>query len=732
MARNQEIQFSFAAGMLDPELAARGDTDMYYQGALDLTNFTIDPRGGAVVRDGTGKLAELTDAASGVRFHPFVFEPGVQDYLLVFTNLRLRVYKDGTEVADVVTPFAGSSLAAMAFAQSFDTLICTSKTVQPYQVQRQGSDSAWAVEPLTISSVWEAKFRRTFPNIAITPAATSGNGVTLTASTTWFRSADVGAKIEGNSGEATIASYVSATEVTIDISQAFASTAEIAAYGWIFDQTDCTISPAADITPDKVSGAVVTIDASQNVFRSHHAGGTISGNGGVATITAVISENQVEVETTTDFTDTSTIASASWTLAGIDLTEPAWSGRRGWPVSCGLHEGRLYLSSPRDLPNRSFGSRVNDPADFEQTLDAFDDDPVSVELSGAQLARIRHIFSVNGLHLLTGAGVFSQRERPITPKNFAPQLQAAEPAAAVQPVELESGLIYVQQADDGTGLTVQEVVFDEVRQAFGGQDLTALAATVINNPQQLSVRRGNASDTATHLLTVNADGTAAIMNSRRRQNLAAWTKWTTDGEIMQQIAVGGVVYWLVKRTIDSVVRYYLEEMRATVHCDSAVIQTSGTAKTTWTGLDHLEGKTVTLKGGGVWLGTATVSGGSVTVPDPVSDLEAGLPRAWRYESMPVLRLAKVTGAALGKRHRILSVTTSVRETQDLTVNGRKPAFRRMGTNLLDQPVPAFTGELRVRQLGFRGGRRGTRATVVMEGEAPLPTKIEAISLEIGS
>lgn len=730
MPKNQEVQFTFAAGMLDPEMAARGDTEMYYQGALDLTNFTVDPRGGVQVRDGTVMLAEIADAASGYRMVPFVFEPGLQDYLLVFTDLRLRVYKDGAEVADVATPFAGSILKAMAFAQSFDTLICAHQSLQPYQVQRQGSDSAWGVGPYPISAAWEAKFRRTFPGVAVTPAAASGTGVTLTASGNWFRAEDVGAKIEGNGGAATIASYASATSVTIDITTPFASTAAIPAYGWIFDQTDCTISPAASITPDKVSGAVVTIDASQNVFRAHHAGGVIAGNGGVATITAVLSESQVEVEVTAAFANTSAIASGAWTLAGVDLTEPAWSDRRGWPAAVALHEGRLYEGGPRDLPNRAFGSRVGEPGDFAQTTDAFDDDPIAVELSSGVLARITHIFSVNGLHLLTGAGVFSQRERPVTPKNFAPQLQATEPAAPVQPVELESGLIYVQQADDGRGLTIQEVVFDEVRQAFGGQDLTALAASVIDDPKQLSVRRGNASDSATHLLVTNGDGSAAVMNSRRLQNLAAWTRWTTDGAILQQIAVGGTVYWLARRTIGGAARYFLEEMRPAVHCDSAVLQTSGTAKTVWDGLDHLEGKTVTLKGGGVWLGTATVTGGEVTVPDPVSDLEAGLPRAWRLEIMPVVRLA--SGAALGKRHRIVRSTTTVRNTEDLTINGRKPALRRFGPLVLNQPVPPYSGDIRTQHIGWRGGMRGSRATLVLTGEAPLPTKIESITLEIAS
>lgn len=732
MARNKEIQFSFAGGMLDPELAPRGDAEVYYAGALDLTNFTIDPRGGAEVREGSRFLDVIGDAAAGYLLFPFVFEPVTQVYLLLFTDLRLRVYRNDAMVADIATPFAAAILSELSLAQNFDSLIVTHQTLAPRIVQRQGSHAAWAISTVPQNQVWEAKFRRTFPSVAITPAATSGSGVTLTAASAFWRAEDVGAKITGNSGAATIAGYTSATEVSIDIATPFASTAAIPAFGWIFDQTDCTVSPAADITPDKVSGAVVKITASQNVFRPHHVGGTITGNSGVAVITVVNSESEVEAETSTPFASTAAITSGNWTLSGIDLVEPAWSARRGWPASAGFHGGRLVFAGPRDLPNRAFGSRVLEPFDHEATTDAFDDDPVAVELSSGVLARIRHVYSLDGLHLLTGDGVFSQKEQPVTPANFAPQRQAAEPASAARPVTLESAMVYVQQADNGRGITIQEVVYDEVRQAFGGQDLTAFNVSIIDDPHQLTVRRGNESDSATHLLAVNADGSIAVLNSRRRQNLAAWTRWrTAEGDrIVQATALGGSIYWLAERQVDGSTVYYLEKMDTAVRSDSAIVQTAGSPKTDWDGLDHLEGRTVTLKADGKWVGSATVASGEVTLTDPATTLEAGLPRAWRLESMPVLRLAN--DVAPGKSHRIYRANIMVRNAQSLTVDGRAVSLRTFGPNVLDQPVQGYTGNVRVQLNGWHGGRRGRRDTLVIEGDAPLFTRIDALTLEIAS
>lgn len=732
MARNKEIQFSFAGGMLDPELAPRGDAEVYYAGALDLTNFTTDPRGGAEVRVGSRFLEEIDDAAAGHLFFSFVFEPVTQVYLLLFTDLRLRVYRNDAKVADIATPFAAGILSEMSLAQNYDSLIVCHRSVPPTIVQRQGSHGAWAVSTVPLDKVWAARFRKTFPPFVITPAATSGSGVTITSASTIWRTDDLGAKISGNGGAATITGYTSATQVTVNITTPFASTAAIAAGAWLFDQTNCTVSPAADITPDKVSGAVVTITASQNVFKPHHVGGTITGNSGVAAITVVNSESEVEAETSTAFASTAAITSGNWTLSGIDLVEPAWSGRRGWPTACGFHGSRLVFAGPRDLPNRAFASRVLEPFDHEATTDAFDDDPVAVELSSGVLARIRHVFSLDGLHLLTNDGVFSQKEQPVTPANFAPQRQAAEPASVALPVTLESAMVYVQQADDGRGITIQEVVYDEVRQAFGGQDLTAFNVSIIDDPHQLTVRRGNESDSATHLLAVNANGSIAVLNSRRRQNLAAWTRWQTAAgdRIVQATALGGVIYWLAERQVDGSTVYLLEKMDTAVRSDSAIVQTSGTAKTLWDGLDHLEGRTVTLKADGKWVGSATVTGGEVTLTDPALTLEAGLAIAWRLESMPVLRLAN--DVAPGKSHRIYRANIMVRNAQALKVDGRAVSLRTFGPNVLDQPVQGYTGNVRVGLLGWHGGRRGRRDTLVIEGDAPLATRIEALTLEIAS
>src|SRR3546814_4110965 len=58
--------------------------------------------------------------------------------------------------------------------------------------------------------------------------------------------------------------------------------------------------------------------------------------------------------------------------------------------------------------------------------------------------------------------------------------------------------------------------------------------------------------------------------------------------------------------------------------DAALTGTSEAGATVWTGLDHLEGLTVTVKGDGVALQDRVVTGGQITIERPANAIEVGL------------------------------------------------------------------------------------------------------------
>ena len=79
MPRQTVAYTNFTAGQLSPRLDGRTDLSKYYNGAKQLTNFTIQPHGGATRRPGTRFIHEVKSSSAAVRLIPFEFST-VQTY----------------------------------------------------------------------------------------------------------------------------------------------------------------------------------------------------------------------------------------------------------------------------------------------------------------------------------------------------------------------------------------------------------------------------------------------------------------------------------------------------------------------------------------------------------------------------------------------------------------------------------------------------------------------------
>lgn len=154
MPRTRIIQASFTSGELDPRLAARADARIYYAGAERMKNVLVLPMGGFRRRPGQQYLATIADAGSGARLVPFSFNTE-QDYLMVFTNGVIRIFKDDALVHTISSsvPWTGAQVEQINWVQSADTLIVFHPDVQPYKLVRGGSHTSWTLSAITFSNI---------------------------------------------------------------------------------------------------------------------------------------------------------------------------------------------------------------------------------------------------------------------------------------------------------------------------------------------------------------------------------------------------------------------------------------------------------------------------------------------------------------------------------------------------------------------------------------------------
>lgn len=242
MPRFVNIQTNFTTGELDPLLRARIDLDQYNNALEKATNVVIQPQGGMKRRPGTRHLFELpAAAANGVRLVPFEFS--VDDsYMLVFTDQRMYVVKDGVLIDDIngtgndylVTTITAAMLDEINWTQSADTMIICHPDLQPIRLLRGATNASWTYSTITFDSIPRYAFTLTVtnPSANITPSGVAGN-VTITASTSVFLASHVGQYINATpQGRARIVRYVSGTTVEAIVEFPFFNTSAIGSGNW--------------------------------------------------------------------------------------------------------------------------------------------------------------------------------------------------------------------------------------------------------------------------------------------------------------------------------------------------------------------------------------------------------------------------------------------------------------------------------------------------------------------
>lgn len=221
---------SFNGGEWAEELWGRSDIQKYPNAAEIQKNFISLPAGSLKPRPGTSYVTPTKDNLIG-RMIPFEFSL-TQAYGLEFTNLKMRVFKDNgiVEVTisvpyELTTPYAESVLSNIKWAQSNDVLYLVNPNVAPQKLTRTGHTS-WTIKPIDFQDgpYLDVNVSAT----TFTPAATTGTGVNLTASTATFAATDVGRHVRIKHGStwgwAIITAFTSTTVVVITIKSAFGAT----------------------------------------------------------------------------------------------------------------------------------------------------------------------------------------------------------------------------------------------------------------------------------------------------------------------------------------------------------------------------------------------------------------------------------------------------------------------------------------------------------------------------
>lgn len=487
---------------------------------------------------------------------------------------------------------------------------------------------------------------------------------------------------------------------------------------WAFYQKDEIIHQpthkfAADNVTLQASGrsGQVTLTASVDVFVAGHKGLRFRLKQKEVEITAVVSGKQAQATVKQDLVDSD---------ATTDWEEQAFSAVHGWPVSVCFHQDRLVIGGSRDMPNRLWLSQSSDLFNFDLGKGE-DDEAIEFALLSDQVNAIRAVFSGRHLQVFTSGAEWMVSGDPLTPSKIqlTRQTRVGSPVdRQVPPRDVDGATLYVSR----NGKDLREFLFADVEQAYQSTDLAMLAKHMMVSPVDQDydpVRR------LFHM--VMGDGTLGTLTIYRNEKVTAWTGHSTDGAFRSVAVVDDDVYFLVERAVGTTI----ERFDDAVALDAAMTGEAAAPKAVWSGLGHLEGRSVCVLADGGALEQAVVAGGAITLREPARSVQVGLAYTHEIEPLPPVVQA-ATGAGPGTVVRLVRAHFRVLDTKALhldTGRGLTPiAFRRFGRHQFDAAPPPFSGDVQIRAIGWR--RDAFEPLWRIAQDVPLPCTVLAVATEM--
>jgi hypothetical protein len=491
------------------------------------------------------------------------------------------------------------------------------------------------------------------------------------------------------------------------------------------------ITYAGDATADQQNSTVFNIQ--KNIQDMPVVGDT---GVSVAYVSAGVYDITIDGESAKDFelfSGFATSGTASKTIAfaktanGSPRKEDVWSATRGWPKTACFFENRLVLGGTKSKPQSVFMSKTGSFFDFDID-DGDDDEAIFATISSRKLNEIVDVFPGRNLQIFTSGAEFAITSQPVTPSNINIAPQTSHGASYLEVEEVDGATMFI----DRNGKTLRDFVYSFNEDAYITQDKSVLSSQLIEQPVDLALLAGTQSEDSNWLFIVNTDGTVAVLNTLRAQDINGFTEWTTDGNVESATVVDEKLFTVTKRfgNLDRFIELW--DFDYLMDCSKKFSPTP--TQTVLTGLDHLEGETVQIVGDGIVLSPKTVSSGQVTLDANeigYSSVEVGINFIPEIVPMPI-NTSIGSGQNAMRLKRVVRINMRVYETYGVYVDGNPVPIRTFGaapTTPLNSAPTALSGIIDD-VYDINGWNRDTMPTITVPD--PTPFHLQAIEYEVES
>lgn len=742
MTTARTVARSFAGGEISPELYGRMDLDKYQTGLARCENFIVLPHGPAQNRPGFAFVNQVGDSSRKVRLIPFSFS-AAETLVLEFGHQYIRFHtKGGTvlETAKVIDSIAGDTVNLTAhgytpgdwvFIGSRFFVVDTVPGVDSFTVTDlfgaagapAGASAARVYQIASIypeSELFDLHYVQSADVLTLTHPAHPIHELRRAGVTNWtlaqvsFASTmapptglSVTASMDGGTTAARSYQYVVTSVNATGVEESEASSA-----------VNAINNLGQFSNSNTVSWVAAPNAARYNVYR--YQGGVFGYVGQTSDLSFI--DNNINPDTLRTPPE-----------AAMPFEDPD-----DYPSAVSYFDQRRVFAATNNAPQTLWMTRAGSETNLTTSLPVQDSDAISFRIAARQYNRILHLIPLSDLILLTAGGewrVFTGSGEPVTPATVIARPQSYVGANNVQPVVTSLSAIYVS----AQGSKFRELIYSaEGVGSYKSEDLSVLIPHLTNgySISDLAFSRG-----PTPLVwATRSDGTLLSLTYLPEQVVRAWHQhYTTNGAFESVCCVAedneDVLYAVVRREINGVLVRYIERLNTQLFpsledaffVDSGLTY-DGPPTMTVGGLHHLEGQTVSILGDGAVFADQVVVDGSITIDQPVSKMQIGLPIVSTFKTLPL----SLEGSATGGPSYVKNVTKAwlrvdrssgvfVGPSLDELIEHKQRTDEPYGS-----PPRLTSGEIEIPITGV-WGRDGE---VYIQQRAPLPLTVQSIALEV--
>lgn len=683
-------------------------------GASDLASGTLTT--------GTGKTIVFTRATSASTWIEFESTTTSTVDNVTITNPPYEIN----------TSFSSDEIDHLRFAQSYDTLYIVHANHPPSKLVRYAS-ADWRLSTIEFDEPPYEEINST--DITLTPSGTSGT-VTVTASEALFASTDVGRAIRFKAGpdrSDVVVLTGTGSQIYFDIPFYPSQEGDIEVNSIAVNGSKTSLVYTSGIPSSgeySIIGQQVLVGVAPTVSEQIEILPANAGSGewGWMEIVTYVSSTEVTCLVKRELAGAN--SSEEWRLG-------SWSETTGYPKLVVFHEQRLWFANIETRPQYFWASQTGNYSNFQPDNALFsgqidNDTSFSFEIASEFAQSIMWMVSKGSLLVGTTNSVFAVKGGTggVSTSNISVQKQFDVPCEDTEPSLTSNEILFIERG----GKRIWSTFYTFDLDGYTPIELTLLADHIGGQSKFTSITW---QPSLRCLWALRENGTIASCTYIRAQEVTGWAIHELGGtnpSVVSIVNLNGETFseiWMViQRTINGNTERYIEfitnvfeyiDKENAVFSDSS-LEYDGVSTSVITGLDHLEGESVSILSNGTATANKIVTGGQITLDKSTTRAIIGLGYVSRLETLSI-EGGSVIGTAQSSISRVVSVAIRFFETIGCQVGFRDDileqiVFRTASTPLSQSPS-LYSGW---KEIDLRGGYDNEYGCYIEQNQ-PLPLTI---------